>query len=287
MITGTTRVVPSSSSKLCGHRRALCHACASAAIAGSLDAGVERGEDRRAGVGAATALRNSRKSSRPGAVVAGVRRRQRPAARRGRRRARRSVPARVSMRIRSPSWMRASGPPSAASGVQWIAAGTLPEAPDMRPSVTSATAVAAALQHAERRASGGAAPASRWPWGPGSARPRRRRRRTRPRAKASRNSCWSSNTRAGASMIRGSSPTADTLITPRPSEPSSTRMPPSSANGWSGERSTVGSTVPAAGAVAPDRARRRPARARAVAAQPAAGDRQSRPRAADRRRAAP
>ena len=33
----------------------------------------------------------------------------------------------------------ASGPPSAASGVTWIAAGTLPEAPDMRPSVTSAT----------------------------------------------------------------------------------------------------------------------------------------------------
>ena len=39
----------------------------------------------------------------------------------------------------SPSRSRASGPPSTASGVRWIAAGTLPEAPDIRPSVTSAT----------------------------------------------------------------------------------------------------------------------------------------------------
>ena len=33
----------------------------------------------------------------------------------------------------------AIGPPSTASGVTWMAAGTLPDAPDMRPSVTSAT----------------------------------------------------------------------------------------------------------------------------------------------------
>ena len=39
----------------------------------------------------------------------------------------------------SPSRTLAIGPPSAASGVRWIAAGTLPEAPDIRPSVTSAT----------------------------------------------------------------------------------------------------------------------------------------------------
>ena len=39
----------------------------------------------------------------------------------------------------SPSRTRAIGPPSAASGVTWMAAGTLPEAPDIRPSVTRAT----------------------------------------------------------------------------------------------------------------------------------------------------
>ena len=39
----------------------------------------------------------------------------------------------------SPSRTRASGPPFRHSGVTWMAAGTLPEAPDMRPSVTSAT----------------------------------------------------------------------------------------------------------------------------------------------------
>ena len=48
-------------------------------------------------------------------------------------------PAGASSRIMSPSRMRASAPPSAASGVTWIAAGTLPDAPDMRPSVSSAT----------------------------------------------------------------------------------------------------------------------------------------------------
>ena len=43
----------------------------------------------------------------------------------------------------------AIAPPSSASGVTWIAAGTLPEAPDMRPSVTSATLTPTVLQHAE------------------------------------------------------------------------------------------------------------------------------------------
>ena len=50
-----------------------------------------------------------------------------------------SVPASASRRTTSPSRSRASGPPAEASGVTWIAAGTLPVAPDMRPSVTSAT----------------------------------------------------------------------------------------------------------------------------------------------------
>lgn len=50
-----------------------------------------------------------------------------------------SVPATASTRIRSPLRISAMAPPSAASGVTWIAAGTLPEAPESRPSVTSAT----------------------------------------------------------------------------------------------------------------------------------------------------
>ena len=60
-----------------------------------------------------------------------------------------------------------SAPPSTASGVTWIAAGTLPEAPDMRPSVTSATA---GRGPAARRArwSACAVPACRWPSAPGS-----------------------------------------------------------------------------------------------------------------------
>ena len=59
----------------------------------------------------------------------------------------------------------ASGPPSAASGVTWIAAGTLPEAPDMRPSVTSATLKPGPAAR-PAPASACAAPACRWPCGP-------------------------------------------------------------------------------------------------------------------------
>ena len=51
----------------------------------------------------------------------------------------------------SPSRTRASGPPARHSGVTWIAAGTLPEAPDMRPSVTSATWKPWSCSDAERR----------------------------------------------------------------------------------------------------------------------------------------
>src|SRR3546814_19100351 len=47
-------------------------------------------------------------------------------------------PATASSRTTSPSRKRDNGPPPIASGVTWIAAGTLPLAPDMRPSVTSA-----------------------------------------------------------------------------------------------------------------------------------------------------
>ncbi len=62
-----------------------------------------------------------------------------------------SVPATASSRTMSPSRSCASGPPIAASGQTWIAAGTLPEAPDIRPSVTSATLQPAVLQDRQRR----------------------------------------------------------------------------------------------------------------------------------------
>src|SRR5574338_437742 len=50
-----------------------------------------------------------------------------------------STAASASRRMRSPARTLPSGPPATHSGVTWMAAGTLPEAPDMRPSVTRAT----------------------------------------------------------------------------------------------------------------------------------------------------
>jgi hypothetical protein len=50
-----------------------------------------------------------------------------------------SKPSSADTRTRSPSRKRLSGPPPSASGETWIAAGTLPLAPLIRPSVTSAT----------------------------------------------------------------------------------------------------------------------------------------------------
>src|SRR5690606_13969328 len=49
------------------------------------------------------------------------------------------TPASMSRRMRSPSRTLAIRPPSSASGARWMAAATSPDAPDMRPSVTSAT----------------------------------------------------------------------------------------------------------------------------------------------------
>src|SRR5690606_968664 len=50
-----------------------------------------------------------------------------------------SWPVSAQSRITSPSCRKARGPPPSASGLTWIALGTLPLAPDIRPSVTSAT----------------------------------------------------------------------------------------------------------------------------------------------------
>ena len=71
-------------------------------------------------------------SAVPGRSGCGWRTPRRRCARSGFRRRRRGE-------MTSPSATRASGPPAAASGVRWIAAGTFPDAPDIRPSVTSAT----------------------------------------------------------------------------------------------------------------------------------------------------
>jgi hypothetical protein len=66
----------------------------------------------------------------------------------------------------------ASGPPPSASGVTWIAAGTLPLAPDMRPSVTSATLKPLSCKHARAAGSACAVRACRWRAAPESGRRR-------------------------------------------------------------------------------------------------------------------
>src|SRR3546814_3063747 len=50
-----------------------------------------------------------------------------------------SVPVCAQTRTMSPSRILPIGPPPSASGLTWIAQGTLPDAPDIRPSVTKAT----------------------------------------------------------------------------------------------------------------------------------------------------
>ena len=124
------------------------------------------------------------------------------------------------------------GPPLAASGATWMAAGTLPEAPDMRPSVTSATFSPRSCRTDEggREASG--VRASRWPSGPGSGRRRPCRSVNSPALKAAFTPSWSWKMRARGfdrSGVRAA--TAETLITPRPRLPVSCFRPPV---GWKG-----------------------------------------------------
>ena len=144
----------------------------------------------------------------------------------------------------SPSRTRASGPPSSASGQTWIAAGTVPEAPLMRPSVTSAT-------RCPRRWSTVSGGVSLWSSGMPLARGPWKRtttttsRSSSPAAKAACSASCESNTRAGACTRCRSSGTADTLITARPREPFSTRSPPVGENGWVAVRNTSGSALSA------------------------------------------
>ena len=127
-----------------------------------------------------------------------------------------SRPVSASSRTTSPSRTRASGPPAAASGVQWIAAGTLPDAPDMRPSVTSATRWPRSCSTPSAGVSlcSSGMPFARGPWLRTTATWSWSRS---PRSNASRKCDWSSNTRAGAVTTRCSGATAETLMTARPS----------------------------------------------------------------------
>ncbi|MNV65174.1 hypothetical protein D3C71_1578540 [compost metagenome] len=153
-----------------------------------------------------------------------------------------NVPDTASTRIRSPSRTRASGPPTSASGPTWITAGTLPDAPDMRPSVTSATlwpASCSAPSAGVRRCNSGM-PLAFGPWKRTTA---TTSRFSSSASKAACSASWESNTRAGASTIRCSSATADTLITPRPRLPAIRRSPPSFENGADAGASTAASPL--------------------------------------------
>ncbi|MCY1294137.1 hypothetical protein D9M70_434190 [compost metagenome] len=108
------------------------------------------------------------------------------------------VPVVPSTRTRSPSRTRASGPPSKASGQTWMAAGIFPEAPDMRPSVTSATLKPRSCSTPRKGVSlcSSGMPLLRGPWKRITA---TRSRSSSPALKASASACWSWKTRAGAS----------------------------------------------------------------------------------------
>ncbi len=132
------------------------------------------------------------------------------------------------------------GPACTDSGVTWIAAGIAPDAPLMRPSVTSATAYP---RFWRTPSEGVRACSSGMPFalGPCSRMTTTTSRSSSRRENACRNPTWSVKTRAGASTTRSFSATADTLMTAWPSVPRSTRRPPSGANGSVGGRSTSGS----------------------------------------------
>ena len=109
-----------------------------------------RGEHGRALVGAADALAEGREQLAAGAVASacsGIHGSRSP-----RSTSTSSRPVSASTRTTSPSRTRDSGPPAAASGVQWIAAGTLPDAP--RHAAVGDERDAVAAVHAARRARG-------------------------------------------------------------------------------------------------------------------------------------
>ena len=185
-----------------------------------------------------------------------------------------SVPASASSRTMSPSRSRASGPPSAASGVRWMAAGTLPDAPDMRPSVTSATLKPLSCSTPSDGVSlcSSGMPLACGPWKRTTA---TRSRSSSPALKAASSSSWSSKITAGASISRCCGLTAEILITPRPRLPRSSLSPPSAANGSPAGRTIAVSPLSAAPGIPDQRV--------ALEARPLRGSARARPR---RRRSA-
>ena len=152
------------------------------------------------------------------------------------------MPATASTRTKSPSCSRASGPPSSASGLTWIAEGTLPLAPDIRPSVTSATFSPRSCSTASTgvRLCSSGIPFAFGPW---------KRTTTTvssvnsPARKARFTSSWSWNTRTGASITCRSGATAETFITPVPRFPFSRRVPPVAAKGSRAGRTILSFSV--------------------------------------------
>ena len=140
------------------------------------------------------------------------------------------VPAPASRRKTSPSCTQASGPPAAASGDTWMAAGTLPEAPLMRPSVTKATAKPLFC----RMAKGGVSLCSSGmplACGPCQRTTHTTSRSNSPALKAACSASCESNTRHGACTTCRSAGTEDTLITLRPSAPCKSFKPPLALKG--------------------------------------------------------
>ncbi len=141
-----------------------------------------------------------------------------------------STPRSASNTIMSPFCTFAIGPPREPSGLTWIADGTLPLAPDIRPSVTNATLKPLSC----KTASGGVSvcnsgmPFAAGPWNRTIA---TKSLSNSPASNAAFSASWESNTIAGASTMRCSGFTADTLLTPKPIGPSIIRSPPSLENG--------------------------------------------------------
>ena len=150
-----------------------------------------------------------------------------------------SSPLFAQTRTRSPSRSLASAPPNFASGDTWIAAGTLPEAPDIRPSVTSATRKPLSWSTPSNGVSlcSSGIPLAAGPWNRTTT---TTLRSSSPAWNAVITSFCSQNTRQGASIVQRDFSTALTLIVPRPRLPCTSRNPPSGWNGSLTGRSMAG-----------------------------------------------
>ena len=151
------------------------------------------------------------------------------------------------MRTRSPSRSFASGPASAASGVTWIAANTLPDAPDMRPSVSRATRWPRSCRAASVGVSlcSSGIPFARGPWPRTTATKSPANpsfRSSAPTLNAANSASCDSKMRAGASIRRSSGATAEIFTTARPRLPCRQRRPPSLSNGAATPRTTFSSS---------------------------------------------